>query len=143
MSVKSGQIDWAQPLRVDPKDFSGPEFDEFQEITGQELWSFLIAMGDGTINEANMMVGKNRKAIYAVCWILLKREEPGLTFEQVYAQGAGIVGGEIQRRTQQNQQLQPLNTRNPKRRGDVMPDGSPTPQSLPTASNPAPYRWQE
>lgn len=116
MSVQNGQIDWEKPVKIDRRDFSGPEFDQFQEITGQELWSFLVAMRDGTINDSNMMVGKNRTAIYAVCWILLKREEPSLTFEQVYAQGAGVVGTEIQRRTQENQQLQPL------QRQDSMPE---------------------
>lgn len=104
MSVgRNGQIDWAKPLKVDPSDFSGPEFDLFHEMTGQELWSFIVALQNGEINENNMMVGANRRAIYTLCWILLKREEPDLTYEQVYAQGAGVVGAEIQRRARENQ----------------------------------------
>lgn len=95
-------INWDQPLKIDPKDYSEEDFDLFHEHTGQEMMLFIRAIEDGNVNDENMMIGSNRRAIFTMAWLQFRREDPSLTREQVSRQGMGILGAEIMRHIQSN-----------------------------------------
>lgn len=85
-------IDFSKPLKINPDDISGQEMDDFFDVTGGELWPFLTAIRNGEIKEDQLLLGKNRKAMYAMVWILFRRQKPDLSFEQVYRRGVGEIG---------------------------------------------------
>lgn len=102
-------INWEQPLKIDLRDYSEEEFDLFHAETGQELALFIRALESGEVNDGNLMIGANRKAIFTMAWLQFRRENPNLTREQVAKQGMGIIGSEIMRHVPDNGTSSPAN----------------------------------
>ena len=96
MVATENRIDWSKPVQVQRGDFSPAEFELFRDTFGYELYPFLKALMDGDFSEEELMSSEHLPALCGVIWLVYRRQNPTLTFDEVYQRGIGEIVQSLQ-----------------------------------------------
>lgn len=87
----SAAIDFSKPVQVRRGDFTPPEIELFRETLGVELYPFVKAISEGRISEDELMSSEHLPTLVGVVWIVMRREHPDLTYDEVYGRGIAEI----------------------------------------------------
>lgn len=90
------------PVQIRRGDFSPAEFALFKETTGHEMYPFVTALTNREIGEDQLMTTEYLPRLCAAVWLIMRRDNPELTFDEVYEGGIGDLVVNMHRLTEES-----------------------------------------